>query len=296
MSDEVQEQQVDEAGHGLSLQLPRFSGPLDLLLHLIRKNRVSIYDIPIAMICDQYHEHLQAMQELDLEVAGELLWMAAWLLHLKSRELLPRARTEEEGDPREELVQRLLEYRRVKEVASYLYDIDVVRRCLWPPDVAPDLGDEEPELDWEDVDLRMLASLYLRAMQRFEASHPPPLRVVPLRFRVEEKMKELYERVRQEKMVALLRHLHGRSDTEEVVTLVVATLELVRLGGVLAEQRRSFAEIYLRPGFRELDTEALLRQAELDDEKVASGIASGAPVEQTGVDSAREDGGGRSAG
>jgi len=295
MSDEIQEQEVDEAGHGLSLQLPLFSGPLDLLLHLIRKSRVSIYDIPIAMICDQYHEHLHAMQELDLELAGEFLWMAAWLLQLKSRELLPRPRTSDEGDPREELVQRLLEYRRVKEVASYLYDIDVVRRCVWSPDIVAQVGSDEPELDWEDVDLRLLAQLYLQAMQRFEANHPPPMRVVPLRFRVEEKMKELYDRVRAEKIVALLRHLHGRSDTEEVVTLVVATLELVRIGGVLAEQRRSFAEIYLRPGRRELDTEALLRQAELAEEQVMNGIANGEQVQRVGDTELDEDSGGPSA-
>ena len=104
---EVNPDLVDFVPLGPSVELPFFCGPLDLLLHLIRKNEVSIYDIPILSICDQYHEHIRAMQELDLEVAGEFLWMAAWLLQLKSKMLLPRTETEE-GDPREELVERLL--------------------------------------------------------------------------------------------------------------------------------------------------------------------------------------------
>jgi segregation and condensation protein A len=242
------------------VELTVFSGPLDLLLHLIRKNEVSIYDIPIVSICDQYHEHLRAMQELDLDVAGDFLWMASWLLHLKSKTLLPSAVVGEE-DPRDELVERLLAYRRVKELASFLHDSDIVRRCLWTPEVATKFKSaSERELDWEDVDLRLLAQTYLDVMQRFEASHPPPIEVLPLRYRVEDKMTDLYERVRSDGMVPLLRDLNSRSDPQEVVTVIVATLELVRLRGVFAEQRKAFAEIYLRPGDRELSAKDLLHQ------------------------------------
>ena len=244
------------------VELKVFSGPLDLLLHLIRKNEVSIYDIPIASICDQFHEHLRAMQELDLDIAGEFLWMASWLLHLKSKTLLPSA-TEGEEDPREELVERLLAYRRVKELASYLHDCDILRRCLWTPEVATRSGSSgEAEIDWEDVDLRVLAQTYLEVMQRFEASHPPPLEVLPLRYKVEEKMRDIYQRVRSEGLVHLLRELNSRSDREEVVTVVVAALELVRLRGVFAEQRKAFAEIYLRPGDRQLSEKQLLHHGE----------------------------------
>ncbi len=247
---------------GPPVELTVFSGPLDLLLHLIRKNEVSIYDIPIVSICDQYHAHLRTMQELDLDIAGEFLWMASWLLHLKSKMLLPRA-SEGEEDPREELVERLLAYRRVKELASYLHESDIVRRCLWMAGVSSrvDAGGE-PELDWEDVDLRLLAQTYLDVMQRFEASHPPPLEVIPLRYSVEEKMGDIYRRVRADGLVPLLRHLNSRSDPEEVVAVIVATLELVRLRGVFAEQRKAFAEIYLRPGDRELSRAELLQHGE----------------------------------
>lgn len=248
---EVNPDLVDIESFGPPVELPVFSGPLELLMHLIRKNEVSIYDIPIATICDQYHEHLRAMQQLDLEVAGEFLWMAAWLLQLKSKMLLPR--TVEEGeDPREELVERLLAYRRVKELASILHDRDLVRSCVWPAGIAPRLGDEEVELDWEEVDLHLLAETYLTVMQRFAAAHPPPIEVLPLRYNVHDKMREIYRRIHRDGLVPLLRHLHTRPDPEEAVVLVVATLELVRLGAVRAEQQKAFAEIYLRRGPRDL--------------------------------------------
>ncbi len=240
------------------IELTVFSGPLDLLLHLIRKNEVSIYDIPILSICDQYHAHLQKMQELDLDIAGDFLWMASWLLHLKSKMLLPQA-VEGEEDPREELVERLLAYRRVKELASLLHDSDIVRRCLWTPIL--DAGSRpptDPELDWEDVDLRVLAETYLLVMQRFAASHPPPIEVLPLRYRVEDKMADIYHRVRSDGLVPLLRELNSRSDPVEVATVMVAALELVRLRGVFAEQRKAFSEIYLRPGDRELASRELM--------------------------------------
>ena len=231
-----------------------FSGPLDLLLHLIKKNEVSVYDIPIVTICDQYHEILETMHELDLELAGEFLWMASWLLQLKSKMLLPRH--EEDGDdPREELVERLLEYRRVKELAALLYDRDVVRRCLWVPGVETDLTPAEIEVNWEDVDLRDLANAYLEAMERFAEAHPPPLQVLPLRFNIKETMTRLYERVSADEVVPLLRDLHSRADVEEVVVMFVAALELVRIGAVCAEQRRQFAEIYLRKGARQFTGE-----------------------------------------
>jgi segregation and condensation protein A len=252
---------METVGLGPAIEVPVFTGPLDLLLHLIRKNEFSIHDIPISDICDQYHQYLRNMERLDLELAGEFLWMASWLLHLKSRMLLPKTSGETDvEDSRQELVNRLLEYRRVKEVAEFLYDTDVVRRCLWESQVSMDEATGDVELDWEDVDLRVLARTYLEVMDRFAAAHPPPLQVIPLRFKVQDKMQELYDTVRQQKLMPLLRHLDSRSDPEEVVALVVATLELVRLGGIRAEQRRVFAEIFLRPGLRDFDLATTFHQ------------------------------------
>ena len=249
-----------EAAAGmLSVELPAFTGPLDLLLHLIRKNSLSIYDIPIATLCDRYHEALKAMQEIDLDIASEFLTMASWLVYIKSRMLLPRPEEGEAEDPRSELVDRLLEYRRVKAVADMFHGEDVVRRCLWQPRLElRGAEDEGPALELEAVDLRVLARTYLEVMERHAAQNPPPLTVLPLRHTVEQKMKDLYRRVREERLVQLLSYLHTLPDVEEVVTLLVATLELVRLGGIHAEQRKHFAEIYLRPGRSRLDLEKLL--------------------------------------
>ncbi len=255
---EVNPDLVELVPLGPSVELPFFRGPLDLLLHLIRKNEVSIYDIPILSICDQYHEHIRAMQDLDLEVAGEFLWMAAWLLQLKSKMLLPRSETEE-GDPREELVERLLAYRRVRELASILHDKDLVRQCIWPAGVIADFGGEEIDLDWEEVDLQILAETYLQVMQRFAAAHPPPIEVLPLRYNVQDKMREIYQRIAEDDILPLTRHLNRRPDPEEVVVLIVAALELVRLGAARAEQSVPFSEIYLRRGNRQLEEGSLDR-------------------------------------
>ena len=160
-----------------------------------------------------------------------------------------------------ELVERLLEYRRVKEVAAALYDSHTVRRCLWQPNLESPSLSGDVDLDWEDVDLRLLARSYLDVMERFAVSHPPALEVKPLRFRVEDTMRNLYDRVHESTLLPLLRLIDSTPDPEEVVALVVATLELVRLGGVCAEQRKVFAEIYLRPGPKVFRSEDVFRVA-----------------------------------
>ena len=267
--DATLETSSSEGQGSVSVHIDVFDGPLDLLLHLVQKNKVSIYDIPIATICEQFQRYIRTWQQLDIEIASEFLRMAAWLVHLKSRLILPRetAAAEEE---RSELVERLLAYRRVRELASHLYSVDVVRRCIWPVslDLPTQVSTDEQEIDWESVDLRVLAGTYIEVLERFRASNPPPLHVPPLRFTVEATMRSLYDRVVAEPAFPLLRHLHTRPDPEEVVTLVVATLELSRLGCVLSDQHRPFAEIYLRRGPRQLD-EALARAA------AADGVLSG---------------------
>jgi chromatin segregation and condensation protein Rec8/ScpA/Scc1 (kleisin family) len=111
----------------------------------------------------------------------------------------------------------------------------------------------------------VLARTYLDVMQRFAAANPPPLQVIPLRFRVQDKMREIHTRILQDGSMPLLRHLHGRAESEEVVVLFVAALELVRLGAARASQRRPFAEIYLRKGTRSLEDQQLASYAEAAD-------------------------------
>ena len=123
------------------VQLEIFEGPLDLLLHLIKKNEVSITDIPIATITEQYLATLEVMQTFNLDVAGEFLVMAATLIHIKSRMLLPLTDTEEDeeegADPREELVRRLLEYQRFKDAADQLERRELLTRDVFVRSVAP---------------------------------------------------------------------------------------------------------------------------------------------------------------
>ena len=125
-----------------NFQLEIFEGPLDLLLHLIKKNEVNITDIPIATITEQYLATLELMQTLNLDMAGEFLVMAATLIHIKSRTLLPESdietdEEEEGGDPREELMKRLLEYQRFKEAAGELGQRDVLTRDVFVRATAP---------------------------------------------------------------------------------------------------------------------------------------------------------------
>ncbi len=146
------------------IQLPRFEGPLDLLLYLIRKEEMNIMEIEIHKITAQYLEFIQLMKELDLEVAGEFVAMAATLLQIKSKLLLPTYNEQgeviETEDPRKELVQRLLEYEKYKEAAKALLDRPWLGRDIWTRGVREKLGDVEEEIVLEDNALFSLISMY----------------------------------------------------------------------------------------------------------------------------------------
>ena len=155
------------------VHLPVFEGPLDLLLHLIKMNRVEITDIPVATICDQFHAYLQLMEELNLDVAGEYIYEAALLIHIKSKMLLPRpakAEGEPEEDPRQELVQRLLEYRQLKEVAQSFAELDRVRMGIFTrkPQPLPQAPEEEGTIDLGEVSLFDLMGALKTALVRYE--------------------------------------------------------------------------------------------------------------------------------
>jgi segregation and condensation protein A len=233
--------------------LPAFEGPLDLLLHLVRENRVSIWDIPIARICDQFQAALERMAELDLEIAGEYLVYAAWLLAIKSRLLLPRSGSDEE-DPRQELVERLVEYEKVKAAAAVLAGLDEVRRGVMNLHLAV-AEHVPPELPLEEIDLLTLAEAMRGVMERYRREHPAALELEPLRHTVEEKMRLLYELILQQQAFPLLSHLLTRPDRLEAVTWLLAGLELVRLGVAQAHQRCHFAEIFVTATGRPLPEE-----------------------------------------
>ena len=163
-----------------NVHLPVFEGPLDLLLNLIRLNKVEITDIPVAIICDQFHRYLELMEELNLDIAGDYIYMAAYLIQLKSKMLLPKPRNlageEIDEDPREDLVQRLLEYRRLKEAAQNLAEVDSQRRGMWPrqsDEMRRIAKAEEPEMDLGEISLFDLLRTFRTVLDRFERENPP---------------------------------------------------------------------------------------------------------------------------
>ncbi len=224
------------------VHLPIFEGPLDLLLHLIKLNRVEITDIPVATICDQFHAYMALMEELNLDVAGEYIYEAALLIHLKSKMLLPRpprAEGEPEEDPRQELVERLLEYRRLKEVAQSFAEVDRLRLGIWtrrpqPLPAAPE--DEEQQVDLGEVSLFDLMGALKQALQRYEKEHPPPLQLSLEEFSVRGQFDRLVSILDAGHPFDLVSDLKSRSCRAEAIAVFLAVLELARLNLVRIHQ------------------------------------------------------------
>jgi len=215
------------------VDLPLFEGPLDLLLHLVKINEVEIVDIPVARVCDQFHEYLALMEELNLDVAGEFIYEAALLIHLKSRMLLPRPERfdgEPEEDPRQELVERLIEYRRIKEAAQSLGEVDSVRHGIWPRKVPPpSLPAGDREVDLGDVSLFDLLSALKTALARFEREHPPAYHLGVETYSVRDQVHRLLEVLDAGRPFDFIDDLKSRSCRAEAVAAFLALLELARM-------------------------------------------------------------------
>ena len=228
---------------GYAVTLPSFHGPLDLLLHLIKQHKVDIYDIPIALVTEQYTSYLDAMEELNLEVAADYIYMAALLIHIKSKMLLPRDESAiDQEDPRAELVNRLLEYQRFKAVAETFAELDVVRMGVWSRPPMPKPDSDGAEIDISEVGLFDLIDAFRTALNRYKLNHPQAIELKRTVHKVSDKMKELYEKVRERSPIRLQWFLEGR-DRDELIAIFLATLELVRLGGISLKQGDIFGEI-----------------------------------------------------
>jgi segregation and condensation protein A len=228
---------------GYTVKVDIFEGPLDLLLHLIKQNQLDIYDIPIALVTEQYLEYIRIMKALDLTIAGEFLVMAATLMYIKSRMLLPAPLEdeEEEGeDPRTELVQRLVEYKRFKEAAFHLSHQPLLGRDVF---IRP-VQDIEAEAGEIEADLFHLidALRELLKHQQVEDFHEVTLERITLR----EKIRELYERLQgvgeAVPFSALFAPLASRV---ELIITFLALLELIRSGMVRAYQRDAFGPLWV---------------------------------------------------
>jgi segregation and condensation protein A len=246
-----------EDENAYKVSLPSFHGPLDLLLHLIKKNEVDIYDIPILLITDQFSAYLDAMEELDLEVAADYIYMAALLIHIKSKMLLPRDESPEGEieDPRKELVDRLLEYQRFKAVAESFAELDVLRMGMWSRKPVHLPGTDASEIDMSEVSLFDLIDAFRTALNRYKLNHPQSIALKRLVHKVSDKMHELYDMAREKTQVRLQWFLEGR-DRNELIAIFLATLELVRLGGISLQQSDNFGEIVVASTDKEIDKAA----------------------------------------
>ena len=229
----------------LRVQLPIYEGPLDLLLHLIRKNDLSIVDVPIASITEQYLAALELMQGLNLDVSGEYLVMAATLLHIKSKTLLPPEEEGEEdddeaGDGREELVRRLLEYERFKNAARDLEGREILNR-----DVFARQGRSAPvrEVRFEQLSVFDLMSALQRVLERFP--EPSVHTVVQETVSVRERMTGILDELRGRASVLFHELFDAAGSRMEVVVTFLALLELIRIRAVDAVQEERLGPIVL---------------------------------------------------
>jgi segregation and condensation protein A len=250
---ENRDDERDESAYKITL--PSFHGPLDLLLHLIKKHEVDVYDIPIVLITEQYNAYLDTMAELDLDVAADYIYMASLLINIKSRMLLPRDETEgtEGEDPRQELVDRLLEYQRFRAVAETFAELDVVRMGMWPRPRVPVPGtQDQQEMDMSEVGLFDLIDAFRTALSRYAEAHPQAIELRRMVHKISDKMRELYAKVREKSPLRLQWFLENR-DRNELIAVFLGTLELVRLGGIALQQGDNFGEILISRTENEID-------------------------------------------
>ncbi len=221
------------------VHLPVFDGPLDLLLHLVKINKVELADIPVARVCDQFHEYLMLMEELNLDIAGEFIYEAAMLIHLKTKMLLPRP-TAADGaaaeDPRDELVRRLVEYQRIKEVAQSFAEVDRMRAGIFTrPATAPEKPADEG-FDLGEVSLFDLVAAFREALGRYDREHPPAYHLRPEVFSVRAQFDRLLAILDAGRPYELLDDLRVLSCRAEAVAAFLAVLELARLNLVRLHQ------------------------------------------------------------
>jgi segregation and condensation protein A len=236
------------------IALPNFEGPLDLLLHLIKEHRVDIFDIPVALIARKYLEHVEAMRELNLDIAGEFLVMASTLANIKSRLLLPRQEqavaetelAEDAADPRAELVRRLLEYQKYKEAAETLGGHDILDRDVFPRRVAVEaVPIPEEEIGLVEISVYRL----IEALDRVLKNAAPELQheIVRERVSISEAIQRIAERLRVASELSFFALFEGPRTRQEIVTTFLAMLEMVKLKLIRVFQEADSDEILLAP-------------------------------------------------
>lgn len=242
---------------GIPVKLEVFEGPLDLLLHLIDKNKVDIYDIPIVEITVQYMDYIRKMQEADLNIMSEFMVMAATLLDIKCRMLLPKEVNEdgEEEDPREELVQQLLEYKMYKFMSYELRDrMADASRCVYKKETMPqEVLDYRPPVNLEelvgDMNLRKLQAIYQSIIRRQEDKLDPIRskygKIEQEEVKLEDKMEELECYAKTHRTFSFRKLLEKQSGRLQIIVTFLAILELMKTGVITICQEALFDDIQI---------------------------------------------------
>lgn len=228
------------------VKLEIFEGPLDLLFYLIKKDEINIHDIPIATITNQYLQYLDLMRLLDLDIAGEFLVMAATLMQIKSKMLLPPEETEvqeEEEDPRAELVRRLLEYRKFKEVAGRLQDMEGRQKEIFSRPSSKELVDDSSEEDelYFEANIFDLLTAFSKVLK--EVPKDKFYEVVKDEVTVSEKIHEIFHLLVKSPVVYFLELFRQAKSKMQIIATFLALLELIRMKEVLVKQDRVFGDI-----------------------------------------------------
>src|SRR3954449_10304999 len=225
------QQEFESILEAYPVRLQNFEGPLDLLLHLIKKHEVNIYDIPIALVTSQYLDYIDLMQDLNLDVAGEFLVMAATLIHIKSRTLLPRpdpSQEDPEEDPREALVRRLLEHQKFKAAAELLHERETLRSAQWTRADGPvlEIAGEAPEPEVE-VDLFSLITAFRTVVDRAKAR--PKVYLPAEQIPIEDWIEQLLSRLSETEACGFEDLFEDVQTRAGLVVTFLALLEMIRL-------------------------------------------------------------------
>ncbi len=235
---------VGGGGDDLKIKIGDFAGPLELLLFLIRQDQANIFDIPIARITEKYLEYIRLMKRLDISVAADFLVMAATLIEVKSKMLLPRDPTasdeEEFEDPRQELVDRLLEYEKFKSAAGMLYERSTVEQAIFTRGPI-ESDDNNAEIDASVFDI-------LTVFQKIVARHVDEIKLEIHREEISlaDMLRALKKRILETGELSLLAFFEEMHTRRELVTAFIAVLEIVRTEGVKLLQSKTFGDIILK--------------------------------------------------
>lgn len=240
-----------------NVKIDAFEGPLDLLLHLINRLEIDIYDIPVAQITEQYLMYIKTMNELKLDVASEFLVMAATLLALKSKMLLPKHEEElddldsdinYEEDPRDELVERLIEYRKFKEAAQDLKSLEEERGLMFtkpPSDLSDFAKEKQPEKSEINVTLYDMLAAFQKLLRRKKLQRPMSTRITRQEISIETRMSEIMVELKQFTGRKNFNELFPHPAKEHIVVTFLAILELIKRKEIDVEQSENFGDIFV---------------------------------------------------